>query len=104
MASGRKADGFLRARSAAPGTIGDGVEDFKVLETLTGYTGHRDPRTQGYWIFNGSTFWSFDDPVAVAVKMRYVQQLGLGGAYAWSLDGDDSSGTFMAAIYNGLNS
>ena len=88
----------------APGTVGDGVEDFKVLETLTGYTGHRDPRTQGYWVFNGSTFWSFDDPAAVAVKMRYVQQLGLGGAYAWSLDGDDSSGTFMAAIYNGLNS
>lgn len=92
------------AMQPAPGSLGAGVEDFNVLETLSGYTGYRDPLTQGYWIFNGTTFWSFDDPTAIAAKMAYVWKLGLGGAYAWSLDGDDSSGTFMTAIYNGLAS
>ncbi len=86
----------------APGTTGPGTENFKVLESLSGYTGYRDPITKAYWIFNGTTFWSFDDPTAVAVKMDYVKKLGLRGAFAWSLDGDDATGTFMAAISNGL--
>ncbi len=35
--------------------------------------------------------------------MAYVDILGLGGAMAWSVDGDTASGTLMHAIYSGLN-
>jgi chitinase len=34
--------------------------------------------------------------------MIYVRTLGLGGAMAWSLDGDDASGTLMTAISQDL--
>lgn len=87
---------------AAPATWGPGTEDFKVLENLTGYTGYRDPITQSYWIFNGSTFWSYDDAKTIAIKMAYVKHKDLGGAMLWSLDEDDASSTLVNAIYNGL--
>lgn len=87
----------------APASAAAGTEDFSVLENLPGYTGYRDPITQSYWIFNGSTFWSFDDPQTMAIKTAYVRAHGLGGIMAWSLDSDDASGTLVSALYNGLS-
>jgi chitinase len=87
----------------APATFADGTEDFKVLESLPGYTGYRDPITQSYWIFDGTTFWSFDDPQTMTLKTAYIRSLGLGGAMFWSLDSDDASGTLVSALYNGLS-
>jgi chitinase len=86
---------------AAPGTYEAGIEDYKVLKNL-GYPSFRDSTTQAFWIFNGSTFWSYDDPTSLTTKMSYVKSKGLGGAMFWSLDGDDSSGTLASAVYNGL--
>jgi chitinase len=53
-------------------------------------------------VFNGSTFWSFDTPATIATKMSYAKSQGLGGAFAWSLDGDDASGTLLNAMRAGL--
>jgi chitinase len=93
---------YQSASGAAPGTYEAGIEDYKVLRNL-GYPGFRDSQhTQAYWIFNGNTFWSFDDPVSLAVKMNYIQNRGLGGAMIWALDGDTADGELMTAIHNGL--
>ncbi|NOX60365.1 MAG: hypothetical protein GXP42_00220 [Chloroflexi bacterium] len=91
---------FQSATGAAPGTWEAGIEDYKVLKTK-GYPLFRDDVAKAAWLYNGDEFWSFDDPVVIADKMAYVKALGLRGAMAWSLDGDD--GTLMTAIYNGLN-
>jgi len=77
----------------------DGIEDYKRLKTL-GYPSFRDPITKSFWIYNGTTFWSYDDPTAMQEKMDYIKARGLGGAMAWELDGDD--GTLMSAIDAGL--
>ena len=84
---------------AAPATYEDGVEDYKVLKALKVPT-FRDPKTQAFWSFDGSNFWSYDDPVSIATKMTYIKQNKLGGAMFWSIDGDD--GTLVSAIYSGL--
>ena len=77
----------------APGLYpgASGVNDYKMLEQMEsqGYTQHRDATTKGFWIFNGSTFWTFDDPREVIDKMNYARSQGLGGAFCWSIDGDD---------------
>ena len=86
----------------APATSTAGTEDYRILENLSGYSSYRDKTTQQYWIFNGSTFWTYDDPTTIAIKMKYVNSRGLAGAFAWSLDGDDSAGSFMNAISTGL--
>lgn len=86
----------------APGVAEAGTNNFNVLEALTGYTSYRDPITKAFWIFNGTTFWSYDDPIMLLAKMQYVRARGLGGAMIWSMDGDDASGTLISALYNGL--
>jgi GH18 family chitinase len=50
------------------------------------------------WLYDGTQWWSYDDPVTIARKMVYVRHNRLGGAMVWSLDGDDSRGTLTATI------
>lgn len=85
----------------APGLYPDapGVNDYKVLVNL-GYPEFRSSVTQSYWIFNGSTFWSFDDATAITAKVDYLKSKGLGGVMSWAIDGDD--GTLMNTIYTAL--
>lgn len=99
----RGLDQSSHAMHAAPGFYPDqsGTDDYKDLKKLAGYTGYRDPITQGYWIYNGSTFWSYDDTTAVIAKINYAKSKGLGGAVSWTIDGDD--GTLLNAIYTTLN-
>ncbi|HEY4388325.1 MAG TPA: glycosyl hydrolase family 18 protein, partial [Ktedonobacteraceae bacterium] len=87
---------------AAPGTYEAGIEDYKVLKNLTGYTTYRNSVTKTSWVYNGSTFWNYDDPTTIATKMSYINSKGLGGAFSWSLDGDDASGSFVNAVSAGL--
>jgi chitinase len=92
-------DGLYQPGTAAPGTWEAGVEDYKVLATRPG-TRHFDRGAVATWLFDGTTFWSFDDARSVAAKTAYVRDRGLGGTMMWELDGDD--GTLTAAIDAGL--
>lgn len=92
---------YQSASGPAPGTYEAGIEDYKVLKNLS-YPSFRDSITGAYWIFNGSTFWSYDDPVSLSNKTNYINVHSLRGAMIWSLDGDDANGTLMNAVANGL--
>lgn len=92
---------YQPASGAAPGTYEAGIEDYKVLKTLT-MPSFRDPVTGGFWLYDGNTFWSYDDPQVINEKMTWLKGLGLRGAMVWSLDGDDATGTLMSAVHNGL--
>ncbi len=83
----------------APATYEPGIDDYKVLKKLKSPS-FRDPKTGSFWVFNGKTFWSYDDPEVIAQKMQYAKSKGLGGVMVWSLDGDD--GTLMKAINDNL--
>jgi chitinase len=95
---------FQPATGPAPATFEAGTEDFKVLETLPaqGYTLHRDLLAGHAWLFNGTTFWTYDDPVQVLEKTAYVRAAGLGGAMVWSLDGDDANASLTRTLAAGL--
>lgn len=95
------ADGlWQQAAGAAPGTYEAGIEDYKVLKALT-YPVYRDEAAGIVWKFNGSTFWSYDDPQTIAQKMDYVEAQGLGGVMLWSLDGDSADGELARAVHAG---
>src|SRR5919107_929571 len=91
---------FAPAAGPAAGTFAAGTEDFKVLETLpaTGYTLYRDRRAGHSWLFDGSTFWTYDDPVQIRQKTAYIRAARLGGAMMWSLDGDDATASLTRAV------
>jgi chitinase len=93
------------------GLFGTGVQSgaydqqgYTVVKDLlnTGFALHRDSSIGAAWLWNGTTFVTFDDRVAIGQKMDYVIRHELGGAMAWELSGDDSSGTLVKAMAEGL--
>jgi chitinase len=86
-------------QAASPG----GTANYNQLVTLN-MTRYWDPVAMTAWYYDGTNFWSYDDPSSITIKMGYIRMLGLGGAMAWSLDGDDASGTLINAVYQGLHS
>ncbi len=96
---------FQSAAGPAQGTWAAGTEDYKVLAPLfrNGFRVHRDFAAGHAWLFDGTTFWTFDDPIVLLQKMLYIRTQGLGGAMVWELSGDDSHATLTKTIHLGLN-
>ncbi len=59
-------------------------------------------KTATPWLFNGTTFWTYEDPASIQQKMEFVHRKGLGGAFAWELSDDLADGDLANAIYSGL--
>ncbi|GAA2781103.1 glycoside hydrolase family 18 protein [Saccharopolyspora taberi] len=94
---------FQTSTGAAPGTWEAGFEDYKVLKSKAGqFTLHRDEKAGFAWLFDGTTFWTYDDPAELKRKLAYAKQKALGGAMIWSLDGDTPEGELMTAVHEGL--
>ncbi len=93
---------FQTSTGPAAATFEAGVEDYKVLAARHGFQLFRDRPDGAAWIYDGTDFWTFDDPVALAEKMAYVRDRHLGGAMAWSLDSDDANASLVRAIDRGL--
>ena len=91
--------GLYQPGTAAPGTWEAGSEDYKVLKTLPGAR-FFDRHAAATWLYDGTTFWSYDDERAIARKTAYIRDHHLGGTMVWELDGDD--GTLTTAIATGL--
>jgi chitinase len=91
---------FQPATGAAPG-----LNTYRAVSALIGTDGyrlHRDPVGGHAWIFNGSTFWTLDDPTVIAQKARYLKNRRLAGAMIWSLDGDTDDGVLTRSLASGL--
>ena len=92
-------NGLFQTGTAAQGTWEAGIEDYKVLKNRPG-TRFRDTAAGALWLYDGTNWWSYDDPTVIAQKTAYVKQKGLGGVMVWELDGDD--GTLTTAVDTGL--
>ena len=84
-------------------TADGGTATWNVISKL-GYQPYRDPTTGGYWVYDpaSTNLYVVDDPTEILQKMQYVTKRNLGGAFYWSLDGDDSAGSLGAAVDLGL--
>jgi len=89
--------------ATGPTAADGGTATWNVVSKL-GYQPYRDPTTGGYWVYDpaSTNLYVIDDPTEIVQKMQYVTQRGLGGAFYWSLDGDDSAGSLGAAVDLGL--
>ncbi|MFC8452488.1 glycosyl hydrolase family 18 protein [Kitasatospora sp. NPDC057223] len=96
---------FQTGTGPGPGTYEAGYEDYhklKEMATSGGYTIYRDPVAGFAYIYNGSVFYTYDDPTEIARKTAWIKSQGLAGAMVWSFDGDTANGELMAAVSNGL--
>jgi chitinase len=97
---------FQPSTGPAPATWAAGNEDYENLKALLDsgrYTLHRDLRNGFAWLYDGTNFWTYDDPAVIAAKTDFIRRAHLGGAMVWSLDGDTADGQLMAAIAHGLS-
>jgi chitinase len=95
---------YQPAAGAAPGTWEPGVEDYEVAKSLlgAGFVRYWDGHARTAWLFDGTTFWTFDDPIAMKEKAKYVRKNGLGGLMFWELSGDTPDGELIGSIADGL--
>jgi chitinase len=59
------------------------------------------PESMVPWLFNGTTFISYEDEQSIGIKADYINTKGLGGAMIWELS-QDPNGVLLRALYNGL--
>ncbi len=62
-----------------------------------GYKKYWDEQAGAAYLWNGSTFISYEDPEAIALKCRYVKEAGLGGIMYWE-HGCDKTHTLVEVI------
>lgn len=95
---------FQPATGPAPATYEAGYEDYRLLKAqLSSFTVHRDTTAGFAWLFDGTTFWTWDDPVEMKRKAQYISDRDLGGAMIWSLDGDTQNGELISALHRNLH-
>jgi chitinase len=86
-----------------PGTpVGDGSGYNAIAPLESSFTKYRDATTQAPWLYNGTTFWTYDDPWSLTFKMIYARNKKLGGVMAWDLSGDMPNGLLIKTVSNSL--
>ena len=66
-----------------------------------GFVRYWDDEAKAPWLFDGSTFISYDDEESLRYKARYVVDHGYAGLFYWE-HGCDPSGTLLGVCYEGL--
>jgi chitinase len=84
-----------------------GFATYSTIENLTnkyGYIAWYDAERVGATLYNPATgtFYTYDNPAAVATKTAYIKKNKLGGAYVWALNDDDAKASLTKAIAAGL--
>ncbi len=62
----------------------------------------REPRSMAPWLYDGDSFWTFEDPTSIRTKASYAREQGLGGVMVWELSEDSSDGRLLHAAAAGL--
>jgi chitinase len=62
------------------------------------FTQYRDPKSMAPWLFDGITFWTYDDEISIRAKIAYAQQQDLHGVMIWELSGDTADGKLLRTI------
>lgn len=70
--------------------------------TNSGYTKYVQAEAKVPWLYNGSTFISYDDEESMAAKATYVKENGLAGASIWELS-QNRGGQLLNALVTGLS-
>lgn len=66
-----------------------------------GYTRHYHQQSMVPWLFNGSTFISYDDAQSIGLKAQFVKEKDLGGAAIWELSHDPEK-ILLSALNKGM--
>jgi len=63
---------------------------------------YRDPMSKAPWLLDGSSFWTYDDPVSIRSKAAFAREQQLAGMMVWELSEDTATATLLNAAHSGL--
>ncbi len=86
---------------AMPGSPEHGDTPYREIAAMPGPR-FRDPHSQTPWLYDGDSFWTYDDPASAEAKAGYARSHGLGGMMIWELSGDTVDGALVKALHSGL--
>ena len=76
---------------------------YRYIQTLIGASSvYRDPTAQAPWLYDGNTFWTYEDPISARFKGAYAGQHQLGGVMVLQLGEDTSDAQLLKAVSAGL--
>ena len=85
---------------------GKGVRDdqpYRYIRALSASSAvYREPRSKAPWLFDGDTFWTYDDATSIGYKISYAIYSRLAGVMIWELSGDTSDAELLGAIHRSL--
>jgi chitinase len=86
---------------------GDGVRDDAPIHAIRAlvepFHAYRDPRSRAPWLFDGDTFWTYEDSISVGYKASYAARQHLAGVMIWELSGDMQDAELLHATYHALH-
>lgn len=94
--------GFLQL-SKTGGGYGPNIGELRLnYINQNGYTRYWDDEAKAPWLFNGSTFLSYDDEESIRCKCDYLKKEGYGGIFYWEHRCDPTGG-LLAIMGKELN-
>jgi chitinase len=87
------------------GTSGNKSYGYTAIKKLLDggkYTRYWDDTAKAPYLFDGSTFISYEDTQSITIKGEYAKANGLMGVMFWEY-GQDSSGELLKALYESLH-
>ncbi len=80
-----------------------GDQPYRYIRTLAAASSvYRDPRSQAPWLFDGETFWTYEDAVSVRYKVSYAANKRLGGVMIWELSDDTTDAELLNTAHQAL--
>ncbi|HEV2485836.1 MAG TPA: glycosyl hydrolase family 18 protein [Terracidiphilus sp.] len=73
-----------------------------IRSIASNFSAHREEFSQEPWLFDGRTFWTYEDPVSIRFKASYAAHQHLGGLMIWELSGDTEDAELLSIAYRSL--
>ena len=78
-------------------------QPYRYIHTLSSnYSVYREPRSRAPWLFDGDTFWTYDDATSIGYKISYAIYRQLAGVMIWELSGDTKDAELLGAIHRSM--
>jgi chitinase len=74
-----------------------------IQSVASSFSAHREDSSQAPWLFDGQTFWTYEDPISIRFKASYASHQHLGGVMIWELSGDTADAELLKVAYSSLH-
>jgi len=78
-------------------------EPYRYIRTLVASSPvYRDPHSHAPWLYDGKTFWTYEDAVSVRYKASFAANRHLGGVMIWELSEDTNDAVLLNTAHSAL--